>query len=153
MNSRLDEVQAAVLRAKLPHLDEDNARRRAIAARYNARLGGSVVGTPTVGPGAEHVFHQYVVRTSRRDELMAWLRVRGIASAIHYPVPVHSQPGYAGRLPRAVELPVTERLASEILSLPIFPSLSDEEVDRVTETVLTWAESAPGFTEGSGPAS
>jgi len=153
INSRLDEVQAAVLRAKLPHLDEDNARRRAIAARYDARLRGSVVGTPTVGPGAEHVFHQYVVRTSRRDELMAWLRERGIASAIHYPVPVHSQPGYAGRLPRAVELPVTERLASEILSLPIFPSLSDEEVDRVTETVLAWAESAPSFTEGSGSAS
>jgi dTDP-4-amino-4,6-dideoxygalactose transaminase len=143
MNSRLDEVQAAVLRAKLPHLDADNARRRAIAARYDSGLVGSVVGRPTAGPGVEHVFHQYVVRTRSRDALMAWLRERGISTAIHYPVPVHMQPGYSGRQPRVVELAVTERIVDEIVSLPIFPSMSDEEVDRVIEGVLAWPESDP----------
>jgi dTDP-4-amino-4,6-dideoxygalactose transaminase len=78
MNSRLDELQAAVLLAKLPHLDEDNARRREIAARYEAGLGGSAVHTPAIAAGAEHVFHQYVIRTRRRDELMSWLQERGI---------------------------------------------------------------------------
>jgi dTDP-4-amino-4,6-dideoxygalactose transaminase len=153
MNSRLDEVQAAVLRAKLPHLDEDNARRRAIAARYDAQLGGSVVGRPAVGPGVEHVFHQYVVRTRHRDELMAWLHERGISTAIHYPVPVHLQPAYFGRLPRVVELPVTERVAGEIVSLPFFASLSDDEADRVAEAVLDWARSDPRIAAGSEPAS
>ena len=153
MNSRLDELQAAVLRAKLPHLDEDNARRRAIAARYDARLGESVLGTPAVGPGVEHVFHQYVIRTRYRDNLMAWLHQRGISTAIHYPVPVHMQPAYAGRLPQVVELPVTERIATEIVSLPIFPSLSDHEVDRVVEAVLEWAQGIPRIEAGLGHAS
>jgi dTDP-4-amino-4,6-dideoxygalactose transaminase len=148
MNSRLDEVQAAVLRAKLAHLDEDNARRRAIAARYDARLGGSVLGAPAVGDGVDHVYHQYVIRTRYRDNLMAWLHDRGISTAIHYPVPIHMQPAYAGRLPRVVELPVTERIASEIVSLPIFPSLSDGEVDRVAEAVLEWAEGIPRIEAG-----
>ena len=143
MNSRLDEIQAAILRAKLPHLSEDNARRRAIAARYDAGLAGSAVRTPIVRAGCEHVFHQYVVRTPRRDDLLASLRERGISTAIHYPVPVHLQPAYAGRLPRPVELPITEMIAGEILSLPIFPSLSDREVDRVIEAVLEWTERAP----------
>jgi len=153
MNSRLDEVQAAVLRAKLPHLDEDNARRRTIAARYDARLAGSVVGRPTVGAGVDHVYHQYVVRTRHRDELIARLHERGISTAIHYPVPVHLQPAYAGRLPQVVQLPVTERIAREILSLPIFASLSDDEVDRVAGAVLEWAASDPRIAAGSEPAS
>jgi dTDP-4-amino-4,6-dideoxygalactose transaminase len=143
MNSRLDEMQAAVLRVKLAHLDTDNARRRAIAARYEARLGGSVLDTPAVRHGADHVFHQYVIRTRHRDDLMAHLRDRGISTAIHYPVPVHLQPAYAERLPQLVDLPVTERIANEIVSLPIFPSLSDGEVDRVAEAVLEWAEGIP----------
>ena len=139
INSRLDEVQAAVLRAKLTHLDEDNARRRAIAARYDARLAGASVTSPAVGSLAEHVFHQYVVRTARRDSLIAWLRERGISTAIHYPVPVHMQPAYAGRLASPVPLPVTEAAALEILSLPIFAGMSNEEVDHVAEAVLEWA--------------
>jgi dTDP-4-amino-4,6-dideoxygalactose transaminase len=159
VNSRLDEVQAAVLRAKLPHLDEDNARRRVIAARYDAKLGGPAAGspaaggpavdTPAVGPGVEHVYHQYVVRTRRRDELMAALRERGISTAVHYPVPVHLQPAYAGRLPQVVELPITERVAGEIVSLPIFASLTDDEVDRVAGAILEWAEIDPGIAAGS----
>jgi len=153
MNSRLDEVQAAILRAKLPYLDDDNARRRAIAARYDARLGGPVVVRPVVGRGVEHVYHQYVIRTRERDALMAWLRERGIAAAIHYPVPVHLQPAYAGRLPQVVGLPVTERIVGEIASLPIFPSLSDDEVDRVAEAVLEWAGSHPLIAAEPEPAS
>jgi dTDP-4-amino-4,6-dideoxygalactose transaminase len=148
-NSRLDEVQAAILRARLPHLDDDNSRRRAIAARYDARLRGSTVLTPAVASGVEHVYHQYVVRTPYRDDLMAALSARGIGTAIHYPVPVHLQPAYAGRLTQTVELPVTERIAREILSLPIFPSLSDDEVDRVAGAVLEWTPRDPGMAAGS----
>lgn len=153
MNSRLDEVQAAILQAKLPYLDEDNARRRAIAVRYDAGLRGSIVGTPSVDPGVEHVFHQYVIRTRYRDDLMAWLLERGISTAIHYPVPVHMQPAYSRRLPRVMELRVTERIASEIVSLPIFPSLSDDQVDRVVEAVLEWVHSDTRLAAGSERAS
>jgi dTDP-4-amino-4,6-dideoxygalactose transaminase len=148
MNSRLDELQAAVLRAKLAHLDEDNARRREIAARYDAGLGESAVGIPAVTQGVEHAFHQYVVRSSHREALMASLRDRDISTAIHYPVPVHLQPAYAGRLPQPAGLAVTERVVSEIVSLPMFPSLSDEEVERVIQAVLKWANGAPRMAAG-----
>jgi dTDP-4-amino-4,6-dideoxygalactose transaminase len=143
MNSRLDELQAAMLRAKLRYLDEDNSRRRAIAGRYEAGLGGSGVVVPAVGAGVEHVFHQYVIRARNRGGLIAWLAQRGISSAIHYPVPVHMQPAYAGRLPRPVALPVTERLSGEILSLPIFPSLRDDEVDRTIDAIREWCAEMP----------
>jgi len=141
LNSRLDEVQAAVLRARLPKLDGDNARRREIAARYDAGLRGTAVVTPVVRTAASHVYHQYVVRTGSRDGLIAWLRDHSIAAAIHYPVPVHLQPGYAGRLPHVAELPVTERLAGEIVSLPIFSSLTDDEVNRVIAAIVEWTPS------------
>jgi dTDP-4-amino-4,6-dideoxygalactose transaminase len=141
VNSRLDEVQAAILRARLPRLDADNGRRAEIAARYDAGLKGAAVTLPVTRVGAGHVYHQYVVRTPARDNLMAWLRERGIGSAIHYPTPIHLQPGYVGRLFPAVEMPVTERLAKEIVSLPIFASLTDEEVDRVIAAVLEWSGS------------
>lgn len=143
LNSRLDEVQASVLRARLPKLDTNNARRREIAARYDAGLQGAGVTLPVARNGVSHVYHQYVIRTPGRDRLIAWLRDRGIGTAIHYPVPVHRQPGYAGRLPR-VELPVTERLAGEIVSLPIFSSLTDDEAERVIAAVLEWGRSDTG---------
>jgi dTDP-4-amino-4,6-dideoxygalactose transaminase len=119
----------------------DNDRRRAIAARYDAGLQGSTVALPVPRTGVSHVYHQYVIRTRGRDGLIAWLHDHGIGTAIHYPVPIHLQPGYAGRLPRVVELPVTERLAGEIVSLPIFPSLTDREVDRVVAAVHAWSRS------------
>lgn len=146
LNSRLDEVQAAVLRTRLPGLDTDNARRRAIAARYDAGLQGSVVALPVAKTGASHVYHQYVIRTRGRDRLIAWLRDRGIGTAVHYPVPIHMQPGYAGRLPRVVELPVTERLAGEIVSLPIFSSLTDGELERVIAAIIEWSRSEADLT-------
>lgn len=141
LNSRLDEVQAAVLRARLPRLETDNDRRREIAARYDAGLQGSAVTLPVARTGVRHIYHQYVIRTHGRDRLVSWLRDRGIGTAIHYPVPIHLQPGYAGRLPRVVDLPVTERLAGEIVSLPIFASLTDDEVELVIAALVEWGRS------------
>ena len=137
-NSRLDELQAAILRVKLGYLDAGNARRRALASRYGAAIAASAVRTPAVAAGTDHVFHQYVVRSARRDDLMAWLRDHGIGTAIHYPVPVHLQPAYSGRLPLPGPLPVTERIAGEIVSLPMFAALTDSEADRVAEAILAW---------------
>jgi dTDP-4-amino-4,6-dideoxygalactose transaminase len=137
-NSRLDELQAAILRVKLHYLETGNERRRALASRYDSALGSANVRTPTVVAGAQHVYHQYVIRARQRAELTSWLRDKGIATAIHYPVPVHLQPAYAGRLPLPHPLHVTERLASEIISLPMFPSLADAESERVAEGIIDW---------------
>jgi dTDP-4-amino-4,6-dideoxygalactose transaminase len=139
VNSRLDEIQAAVLRVGLRHLDEGNERRRAIAARYDAGLAGISVGLPVASPGVRHVYHQYVVRSPGRDSLAAYLRAQSIATGIHYPVPVHLQAAYAHRIPIAGPLAVTEELAGEILSLPMFTSLEDGEVDRVVRAIVDWA--------------
>lgn len=137
-NSRLDELQAAILRVKLRYLNTGNERRRDLADRYDSSLGSSVVRTPAVAAGAQHVFHQYVIRATGRAQLMDWLRGRGIGTAIHYPVPVHLQPAYADRLPIPHSLDVTERLASEIISLPMFPAMSDTDVDRVSTAIREW---------------
>lgn len=126
LNSRLDELQAAILRAKLPDLASDNRRRAAIAAQYDGELAeipGLVL--PRVRPGAEHVYHQYVIRTPRRDALRHFLLGCGVGSAIHYPEPIHRQKAY--RDP-ALRLPVTEAVNREILSLPMYPGLTSEEV-------------------------
>lgn len=136
MNSRLDELQAAILRVKLDHLDTDNARRRAIAGAYDEGLKGLDVVLPIARPGADHVYHQYVVRVSERDGVQAALRALNVGTAVHYPAPVHLQPAYAGRLAAGPEgLAETERLAPEILSLPMFPELTDEAAQRVIEAL------------------
>ena len=132
INSRLDELQAALLRVKLVHLDRDNARRRALAARYDAGLAGADVETPLVRAGCEPVYHQYVVRSARRDALLAHLRARGLPAAVHYPMAVHQQPAYRGRLPVvAGGLPATERAVAEVLSLPLHAYLPDAAIDTV----------------------
>lgn len=131
VNSRLDELQAAVLRVKLRHLDAGNARRRDIATRYMAGLAGAVE-TPVVARGAEPSWHLYVVRSPDRDGLAARLRERGVETLIHYPTPPHKQAAFAGT---AGSLPVAERLAAEVLSLPIGPHLSDADVDAVIAAV------------------
>ncbi len=140
LNSRLDELQAALLRVKLRHLDNWNLRRRLLAARYDELLAGTPVTTPPVAPGNEHVYHLYVVRSQQRDALQAHLAARGIATAIHYPVPVHKQPAYRHFAPapshqgvnRLIE---TERAAAEVLSLPIYPQLPIEHLDRVAAAI------------------
>lgn len=136
VNSRLDPLQAAILGAKLPHLEADNLRRAAIAARYAEGLSGLPLALPAVREECAHVYHLYVIACDERDALMEHLRRHGIGCGIHYPMPVHLQKGYAERV-RISEggLPVTEHLVRRIISLPIYPELEDVEVDRVVAAV------------------
>jgi dTDP-4-amino-4,6-dideoxygalactose transaminase len=132
INSRLDELQAAILRVKLRALAEDNARRRAIAARYDSGLAALPLTLPARDPRAEHVFHQYVVRSPRREAIRAALQKSGIGTNIHYPMPVHLQPAYRGRVALGPSgMARTELVANEVFSLPMYPQLSDAQVDRV----------------------
>lgn len=132
-NSRLDEIQAAWLGVKLPHLDADNARRREIAARYCAEISNPLVELP-VNPNDESmVWHVFAVTCSKRDELQKCLAENGIQTVIHYPIPPHKQPCYAEWNGRSY--PVTERIHREILSLPISPVLTDDEVGEVIRVV------------------
>jgi dTDP-4-amino-4,6-dideoxygalactose transaminase len=139
MNTRLDELQAAVLRVKLRHLDRENARRRALARLYDARLGGTPLALPRARGAVEHVYHLYAVRGAERDDLRAYLKGRAVGTAVHYPVPVHLQPAYAGRrLDRGRGLPETERVCRETLSLPLHPQLADGQAEYVSEQILSW---------------
>jgi len=132
-NSRLDDLQAALLRVKLAHLDEHNAVRHRLAQAYSDRLLG--VATPVSRPGSEHVFHLYVVRHPRRDSLMDALGERGIQTLIHYPIPVHLQPAYSDLGYVAGALPVTERVAREILSLPLYIGLSPRDLEFIASSI------------------
>jgi dTDP-4-amino-4,6-dideoxygalactose transaminase len=134
-NSRLDEVQAAFLRVGLTHLDEDNARRGRVAERYERGLGGTALTLPTRLPG--HVFHQYVVRAPDRDGFRSFCSDRGVVTAIHYPDPIHRQPGFDRAVVEGT-LDVTEKLVGEIASLPMYPQLTNEQVARVVEVVAAW---------------
>lgn len=131
INSRLDELQAAILRVGLTHLDQDNERRRAIAARYDHGLAESGLERPMLDGRMRHVFHQYVIATDDRDGLQQRLKALGIGSLIHYPKAVHQQPAYDDPTLRPVGLPQTERLVRRILSLPMYPQLVATEVERV----------------------
>lgn len=132
VNSRLDELQAAILRVRLARLDADNARRRAVADAYDAALAGGPGRPPWRAPGATHVFHQYVVGHDDRDAVRERLARAGVGTGVHYPVPVHLQPAYRGRVALGpAGCRVTERLAGEILSLPMHPHLSEGSVRRV----------------------
>ena len=137
-NSRLDELQAAVLRMKLPHLDAENESRRRLAAIYQSVLAGVGPVLPKTGSDVAHVFHQFVIRTPRRDALKAYLREKGIGTLIHYPVPVHLQPAYAGRSRGEEQLPNTEKIVGQILSLPMFPELREEQVRTVAREIREW---------------
>ena len=133
LNSRLDELQAAALRVKLRHLDTWTAARRERAARYGTAL--RHVATPTEAPWARHVYHLYAVGVPRRAEVQEALAAAGIGTLVHYPIPAHLQPAYAHLgVPRG-SLPVTERLADEVLSLPLYPELPLAQVDEVAATV------------------
>ena len=132
INSRLDEVQAAILRVKLPHLDAGNARRRDIAAAYDAALAGGPFTPPARRPGTEHVFHQYVLRSPDRAGTMARLKAEGVGTGIHYPVPVHEQSAYAGRTALGpAGCAETSRAATEVFSLPMYPELGDAQVEHI----------------------
>jgi dTDP-4-amino-4,6-dideoxygalactose transaminase len=138
-NRRLDTLQAAVLRVKLRHLDEWNEARRRHAERYDRLLGGSELVLPTTVSGAEHVFHLYVVQTPRRDDLLGHLRQRGVGAGLHYPVPIHLQEAYRDRGMGPGSFPVTEAIASRVLSLPMYPELTPEQIDHVAGTILDTA--------------
>jgi dTDP-4-amino-4,6-dideoxygalactose transaminase len=139
-NSRLDEIQAAVLRVKLRHLPDWQKARRENAAKYTELLSGiSGIGTPVVPEGYEHVFHQYTIRSKRRDALQKFLSERKIGSTIYYPVPLHLQPLYAGLGHKAGDFPNAERVANEILSLPMYPELTSDKIERVAKSIAEFA--------------
>jgi dTDP-4-amino-4,6-dideoxygalactose transaminase len=138
MNSRLDELQAAILRVKLRYLNEENQRRRALAELYEQGLSGTSLVLPKCACGAKHVYHQYVVRSDQRDSLRAFLRERGIATLVHYPVPVHCQPAYQDRMRCSTSMVNVERAAREVVSLPMYPELTSEQIRRAAEAIVLW---------------
>jgi len=134
-NSRLDEIQAGVLRVKLKYLDWDNRKRRALAAAYHQGLATCPVDLPRERSGSYHVYHLFVIRTSNRDSLSRFLDQRGIGTAVHYPVPLHLQPAYRGRVKISGPMTVTEEVFSKILSLPLYPELDFSRLNRVVEGI------------------
>jgi dTDP-4-amino-4,6-dideoxygalactose transaminase len=139
MNTRLDELQAAILRVKLKYLDSENARRKQIARQYSEMLTGSGLILPKAVEGS--VFHQYVIRAQQRDDLKVALYRNGIETSIHYPLAVHLQPAYRDRILKDHRgLDTTEILCREILSLPIYPQLTDEQVRRVGNSIAEWCK-------------
>ncbi|MFH1288574.1 MAG: DegT/DnrJ/EryC1/StrS family aminotransferase [bacterium] len=134
-NSRLDEIQAAILRVKLRYLDDDNAKRVKLARMYDKGLEGlNGISIPQKCKNSTHVYHLYVIRTEKRDKLREYLKANGIGALIHYPVPVHLQPAYE-LSEKNRDLLNTEKIAMEILSLPIYPEISEAEVNKVIDTI------------------
>jgi len=136
INSRLDEIQAGILRVKLKHLEEWNERRRKIAEKYNENL-KDLVKTPLEIIGCKHIYHLYVIRTKERERLKKYLEENGIQTLIHYPIPVHLQPVFKSN---SIQLPITEKVSKEILSLPIYPQLTDEEVEYIISKIKKFFE-------------
>ena len=143
-NTRLDGIQAAILRVKLPHLERWNQQRRERAAAYDllftqtglvSTVGSAPVRTPSVSPHATHVFHQYVIRAQRRDALREFLTARRIGSEIYYPLPLHLQPAFTYLGYREGDLPESELAAREVLALPMFPELTEPEQQWVVESI------------------
>ena len=145
MNGRLDELQAAVLRIKLPHLEDWIEKRRSLAQAYNEGLPDSII-KPQEMPWAKHVYHLYVVRIPEREQLREWLESKGIGTGMHYPIPVHLQEAWRASGGEKLSLPVTESITKEILSLPIYPELTIEEVDIVCKHVREFIDSRLGIT-------
>jgi len=139
MNTRLDELQAAILRVKLQYLRTENARRLQIARIYGASLSGTTLVLPQLHAKVDHVFHLYVVRSTHRDGLKAFLKENSVGTSIHYPVPLHLQPAYRGRavIGRG-GLEHTEQVCREILSLPMYPQMTDEQVQRTSHLIARW---------------
>ncbi len=142
VNSRLDELQAAILRVRLRHLDAENAARRRLAARYDAALAGLPLGLPSARPDERAVYHLYVVAADKRDALAAHLAAQGIGTGVHYPVPIHRQPAYAHHGYGSGSLPATEAAAARVLSLPMYPDLPEAAVDQVAAAVRSYFETA-----------
>lgn len=136
-NCRLDELQAALLRVKLPYLDAENSRRTQIAERYQRELGGLGLTLPQVGADQASVWHLFVIRAAQRDVLQASLASQGISTMIHYPIPPHRQEAYADLNYKEGDFPLAEQIHREVLSLPIGPTMSDEDVSAVIAAAIT----------------
>jgi dTDP-4-amino-4,6-dideoxygalactose transaminase len=132
-NSRLDEIQAAILRVKLKHIDEFNQQRYQAAQHY-ARALQNIVTTPKLDDNNQHIFHQYTILHPKRDAIQTALKANDIASAIYYPIPIHKQPLFAGKYDD-LDLPVTEALTEECLSLPMFPELTETQTEQICQTI------------------
>lgn len=132
---RLDALQAAILGAKLPHLEQWTEARREHARLYNELLSGGSITTPFQSPNVRHVYHLYVIRTANRDRMLEHLQSKGIGAGIHYPIPLHRQPAYLKQGYGDARLPITEQVASEVISLPMYPELRREQIEYVTEAV------------------
>ena len=131
MNSRLDEIQAAVLRVKLKYLDSDNTKRRKLADLYTQGLSDLPIQVPIVREGSKSVFHLYVIQVENRQGLLSQLKEKGILAGIHYPTPVHLQPAYKGRIKTATDMSVTEAASKKIVSLPLYPELSRKNAEKI----------------------
>ncbi len=142
MNSRLDEIQAAILRLKLKALDRENEKRRILAGMYRRQIRNAEIRLPEQRSGGEHVYHLFPVRTAKRNKLRDLLKAKGIGTNIHYPYPIHLMPGYRVRCwISAGGLPETERAAREVLSLPLYPEMTAVDVGRVARKINVWAGS------------
>ena len=136
VNSRLDEMQAAILTEKLPHLDQWNEKRRKIAQIYSSELGASNIILPKIATDVDHVFHLYVVRLKARDEVIKQLADRGIGTLVHYPIPPHQQAAFRNLQTQHKKLTIAETLASEVLSLPMWPHMHENDVHHVCQSLL-----------------
>ena len=137
-NSRLDELQASVLRVLMQKLNADNKRRIEIAQAYDFVIDGNIIKAPAKISKTKHVYHLYVIETANRDELSQFLKLKGIGTALHYHRPIHLQPAYKGRIRGSEHLAVTEALYTRILTLPMYPELKDFEVERITKVLSEW---------------
>ncbi len=135
-NSRLDEIQAAMMRVKLQHLDETNARRQQVAAHYLDGIKNPKIILPQTGEGNQHVYHIFAIRSSQRDALQNFLKENGVGTMIHYPIPPHKQPAYCEW--NNLSYPISEKIHAEELSLPMSPAMTDEETEYVIEQCNRW---------------
>ncbi|MEK7289250.1 MAG: DegT/DnrJ/EryC1/StrS family aminotransferase, partial [Planctomycetota bacterium] len=143
INGRLDALQAAILSVKLKYLDEWSEKRRLIASYYSAHLEGLPIRLPVIAPYNTHIFHQYVIAVSKRDALRSYLGQQGVESAIYYPVPLHVQQCFEYLGYKRGDFPESERASNEVLALPIFPEITQEEQDFVIGHVKKFFKSAP----------
>jgi dTDP-4-amino-4,6-dideoxygalactose transaminase len=139
-NSRLDEIHAAILKVKLNHLDMWNEKRRGYAGLYSTLLKESPVTTPVEKKYAKHVFHLYVIRANERDKLQKWLKSRGIVTSIHYPAPIHLQPAYQDLGYKKGDFPISEKYAAQILSLPMFPELTKDQIGFIAQAIIEFQD-------------
>ncbi len=139
-NSRLDDLHAGILSVKMKHIDEWNERRREIAKQYDEKLEDTSLVLPTEKEGYRHIYHLYVIEHDKRDDLQEFLKERGIRALTHYPICIHQQEGYPWGLAAdtGVSLPLSEKSASRVLSLPMYPELTQEEIDLTIDSIIEW---------------